>query len=731
MAQAPSRKDVARDLIRRIRCRDSLHSFAMNIDVPTAPHGALCPEEELTGPARDLMAKHHAVILDVAERTIKRPYGRAIIMAPPGSAKSTYITVVVPPWAMGRIPGTRIIETSYASDLIHRQSRRARMICDSNLYRDIWDVAPIIGKDSDKEWSLIIGDKTSELLAAGITAGITGSRANGAIIDDPVSGREDADSPAMRVKTLNAYQDDVLTRLLPGAWIIIIMCMTGGTEVLMADGTERPLRDIRPDDRIATYDDGRLVASRVLNWKNQGADDVFEIELRSGIKVRANVRHPFLTICNGVEQWVKLGDLEVGDRLVVSRDATKAQYAKAGALTGAANSALTMITRPAKCADFSATTATCSSGMAERQKGWKLEPPTSDFTTDDVVSIRADGREDVFDVQVERTENFIANGVVSHNTRWNEQDLVGEILPFDYKGQSGMIKCRDGLEWEVLNIPAKAEYLDDPIGRKPGEYLWSDYYPDKHWQMFENGVGPTRQRTWSSLYQQRPSPQGSGKFTREMVRYYDSLPDSAQRSPRITCSDWAVSEGKNDFTEIGVGALDHLDDLYIIDWWYKQCDTGKGMEKFIEMIARHNSQLGFNEGGVIDKAIRPTFVTSMRDYNAKARKEGKRAIFMDLRAIPSMQDKLAKTSAINARMAMGKVWFPRNAPWTERVIEQLLALPAGRWDDAADVMGLFGRGLDQYHPPTPKTLERKEGIRPFTAAWIEYEEPTKPKVRYR
>ena len=537
-AEREQQRAAIREVIRRKRAVDSLHSFAMNIDIPTAPHTAIYPDEDLTGPAASLMAAHHAVMLSAFERTIKRPFGRCLVMAPPGSAKSTYASVVVPPWAMGRIPGTRIIMTSYASKLIERQSRRARSIVEQQNYRDLaWpSEAPVIVKDSDSEWTM---SNKSELLCAGLLAGITGSRANGAIIDDPVAGRIEADSAADRKRTLDAYQDDLLTRLLEGAWIIFIM------------------------------------------------------------------------------------------------------------------------------------------------------------------------------------------------TRWNEQDLMGEILPYGYKGESGMIRCRDGLDWEVVNIPAKCEHLDDPLGRPLGEYLWPTYYSKKHWQMFEHGEGATRQRTWASLYQQRPTPQGSGKFTREMVQYYDTLPESARSGAKMICSDYAVTDGKNDFTEHGVWSLDSDDNMYAIDWFYKQCDTGVGLEAFFTLVDRWRIQMGFNEGGVIDKAIRPAFITRMRDLNAKASRENRRRIYVDLRALPSMQDKIAKISAFCARAATGKVFFPRSAPWTERVIEQLCALPAGRWDDAADVCGLAGRALDQYHPPKESKMERKVGIKPYTAEWLEYVEDTKPAVRYR
>ena len=60
-------------------------------------------------------------------------------------------------------------------------------------------------------------------------------------------------------------------------------------------------------------------------------------------------------------------------------------------------------------------------------------------------------------------------------------------------------------------------------------------------------------------------------------------------------------------------------------------------------------------------------------------------------------------------MSMGKVLFPRNAPWLKHVVAQLLAFPAGRHDDAVDVLGLFGRMLDQMKPAgvrrTPRPIE--------------------------
>ena len=72
-------------------------------------------------------------------------------------------------------------------------------------------------------------------------------------------------------------------------------------------------------------------------------------------------------------------------------------------------------------------TATQESDILELSLWHLPQPGISDFTLDDVISVEPDGVEEVFDVQVDRTENFIANGLVSHNTWWHDDDLAGRL----------------------------------------------------------------------------------------------------------------------------------------------------------------------------------------------------------------------------------------------------------------------------------------------------------------
>lgn len=518
------RQRIARELLRRLRCQQSLHSFAMNIDVPMSPHPAMLPDEDLLGPASQLMPIHQSKILEVAQRTMTRPNGRAIIQAPPGSMKSTQIDGVALPWYMGKFPKSRLLLLSFNSDVAERQSRVAQNVVRQEEYQRIWPEMPTMQKDAAGEWSL---SNESTLAALGILGGVTSRRANGIVIDDPVAGQQEADSELERKRTYDAYMSDVLSRLLPNAWLILIM------------------------------------------------------------------------------------------------------------------------------------------------------------------------------------------------TRWNEEDLAGRILPDDYDGQSGMIRCKDGLDWEVLNLQAKCERTDDPLGRQLGEYIWPEWFPPDHWHKYEHAPGPEAARIWSSLCQQRPTPQGSGRLDESAIDYYKPGTQPPIMA-FVGAGDYAVTAGKNDFTELGVFGMDSKGDLWEVDWWHEQCDTGKSTEQSIDMVARWKIPMWFNEGGVIDKATGPLFNMRMRE----------RRVFTDRRAMPSMSDKLAKCQAFIARCNAGTVHFRDNAN-SRRVVGQIAALPAGRNDDAADVCGLIGRALDQFpYVREQKPAPPQKVLKPFSPEWLEYKAPTTSGVRY-
>lgn len=213
-----SPEQAAAEVLRRQFAANSLAEFAQAIDVPGKP-ATESPDEWLFNPVESVAAAHHVLLMDRLDQVLTGEIKNLMVFMPPGSAKSTYVSVVFPAYAMGKKPGTRIILGSYASAIAWKQSRRTRQIVKSAKYQPIFGTALQHGNQSVEEWSL---DNGSEYMAGGILAGMTGNRASMIIVDDPVSGREDAESETIRKKTRDAYQDDLMTRLIPGGSQIIV-----------------------------------------------------------------------------------------------------------------------------------------------------------------------------------------------------------------------------------------------------------------------------------------------------------------------------------------------------------------------------------------------------------------------------------------------------------------------------------------------------------------------------
>lgn len=509
-----SPQEAAAELLRRRRARRSLAEFAQGIDVPGRPLSE-SEDEWLFHPIETRLAAHHLLLMADLERLIDPadPMRQMMVLMPPGSAKSTYGSVVMPSYAMGKFPGTRIIMASYASPIAQKQSRRVRAIVKQDKYAPLFGAQLAAGNESVESWAL---DNGSEYMAGGILSGMTGNRASGLVIDDPVKGREDADSDTIRKKTREAYEDDLSTRLIPGAWTLIIQ------------------------------------------------------------------------------------------------------------------------------------------------------------------------------------------------TRWHEDDLSGGILPRDWAGESGLIRGRDGLDWHVLCLPAIADRTDDPLGRKPGQALWPEWFGPDHFARFQRN-----QRTWSALFQQKPTPETGDYFKREWLRYYETKPAALRiyAATDAAVTDERDSSGEPDYTEHGIVGMDPEGNIFVLDWWFGQTTSDVWVESQLDLAKKWKPLKWFGESGVIRRATEPFLAKRMRE----------RKVFQVLDWLPSINDKPTRARSIQGRFSMGMVYLPGgpDAPaWAKRLEAQLLSFPGGSFDDAVDVMGLIGRGIDAIQPAEPPAADRPKPPEPGSVAWL-------------
>ena len=132
------------------------------------------------------LALHHLLIVRELEKVADGTTKRIMFFLPPGSAKSTYITQLFPPWLFQRFPACQIIGASHTADLAEDFSGKIHGIIRENESVLGYGLAT----ESRGRWYTTNG---GAYLAAGVGGAIPGFRADFGIIDDPIKGRQSAD----------------------------------------------------------------------------------------------------------------------------------------------------------------------------------------------------------------------------------------------------------------------------------------------------------------------------------------------------------------------------------------------------------------------------------------------------------------------------------------------------------------------------------------------------------
>jgi predicted phage terminase large subunit-like protein len=276
-------------------------------------------------------------------------------------------------------------------------------------------------------------------------------------------------------------------------------------------------------------------------------------------------------------------------------------------------------------------------------------------------------------------------------TRWSDGDLAGRLID------------REREEWRVIELPMEA-LPNDPLGRKPGERLWPEWFTEEQVETAKKDV-----RAYNALYQQRPATEEGDYFKAAWFGTYKELPAEAIK---YGASDYAVTEGSGDYTEHGIFAVDAQSNVYICDWWREQASADRWVESQCDLIIRHKPVCWFGEAGVIRRGVEPYLLKRMNERRALARLEW----------LTSMSEKTARCRPFQALAAMQKVFLPENAGWKAELLGQLCRFPAGKYDDGVDACSLIGRGIEMmpaprirhYEPPPARAPLRDLGAN----AWL-------------
>jgi predicted phage terminase large subunit-like protein len=709
---------------------------------------------------------HHRKLAKIFTEVIAGTKKRVIINIAPRMGKSEFSSYLFPAFFLGNFPEKKIIMGTHTAGLSEDFGRRVRNLLADDDYHGLFPRTRVA--DDQKaagKWSTSAG---GQYYAAGVGGALAGRGADLFVIDDPHSEQDVKANSRLAFDTAwSWFQTGPLQRLMPGGAIIIVMCMTGDTRVLMADKSEKLLKDLRPGDSVATFEQGRLGTSRVNNWRSSGVDAIYKVQTQSGKILRANERHPFLVMNEGVLEWTRMRDLRVGGLLVSLKAAddlhapkqnpenaapakpetattektqtplsaqwgttasgkglralwtaaieklrvagcalsttgkntypnppqsgaeragsntamalllsnTKRWWERAviGAVfadsrrraqtrvpTGTEGSASTTATRQKKLEGYFATTATSPLGTARRQAYLNELQRISDFTADPIVSIALDGEEEVFDVEVDRTENFIANGVVSHNTRWGKLDLTGRLIDYQAKNPASE-------PWEIVELPA---ILHE--GAENEKSLWPEQWPLATLKATKASIDP---QYWNAQYMQQPTSNNAAIISRKSWRVWDR--DEPPRCDYIIQSWDTAFETSNtaDYSACTTWGV-----------FYNEDENDKAQ---VILLDAFKDRMAFPE-------LKAVALKHYKEWEPDAfiveKKAAGAPLIQELRAIgipvdefsPSRgNDKIVRLNAVSDLFASGTVWAP-DTRWAREVIEEVASFPNGENDDFVD-----------------------------------------------
>jgi predicted phage terminase large subunit-like protein len=166
------------------------------------------------------VGRHHLAIANALQQVESGECKRLMIFAPPRHGKSMITSEFFPAWYLGRNPDKYVIHATYAQELAEDFGRKIRNQMADSLFGKVFrDCALSTDSASQKRLATSRG---GSYFALGVGGAATGRGAHLLIIDDPVKGREEADSETYRRRLKDWYRSVAYTRLMPGGAVIIM-----------------------------------------------------------------------------------------------------------------------------------------------------------------------------------------------------------------------------------------------------------------------------------------------------------------------------------------------------------------------------------------------------------------------------------------------------------------------------------------------------------------------------
>lgn len=152
-----------------------------------------------------------------------------IIQAPPQHGKSEAISDIIS-WVAGRNPNLKTIFASFSERLGVRANLKLQRLYSKKVYQDIFPETQINNKNVVTGTNFLRNreileycNKDGYFRNTTVQGSVTGESLDLGVIDDPIKGRENANSETIRNKTWEWFTDDFFTRFSEDAGFLMIL----------------------------------------------------------------------------------------------------------------------------------------------------------------------------------------------------------------------------------------------------------------------------------------------------------------------------------------------------------------------------------------------------------------------------------------------------------------------------------------------------------------------------
>lgn len=313
-------------------------------------------------------------------------------------------------------------------------------------------------------------------------------------------------------------------------------------------------------------------------------------------------------------------------------------------------------------------------------------------------------------------------GILLIGTRWHWNDPTGRAIELDAQLTKMGVPEYERENWDIVSYPALAEndeYLmrdgtimqgklaeDEPEVlrklRNKGDALQPERYSVNELQKIRNTMTTTN---WSALYQQQPTPEEGDYFTRSDFRYRWLDPAYRPLCRLFMTVDYAIGKKqRNDFTVMGVHALDSNDDLYTLEIRRGRWGTYEIAENIVQLVEKHKPELYAGEQGQIHAAVWPVVQKEL----------DKKRLYLSIdETLVPIQDKETRARPLQGRVQRHK-WFLSHDEGTRPEIyditeREMLQFPNGVNDDIVDMAAWAARLALNLSLPTSKAPPKRQG----------------------